>query len=67
MLLTLYGRRRQQGGVDGQQEGQEGLPRLPIHDLGLLDNVLDPAEDTVAEHGLLVDGLGGCWGTRTRS
>ena len=34
--VVLYCRRCEQGVVDGEQEGEEGVPRLAFHDLTLL-------------------------------
>ena len=58
--ILLHRRRGQQSVVDGQEEGEERVPGLLLHDLGLLGQLLDPPEDPVADHGLSVDGLLGC-------
>jgi hypothetical protein len=53
--IVLDSRRGKQGVVDGQQEGEERVPGLLLHHLGLLSELLDPPEDSVADHGLSVD------------
>ena len=62
-MFTFDGRRREQRVVDGEQEGEQRLPRVAVEHGRLPDHVLDAAEDAVAQHRLLVDRLLG-WKVR---
>jgi hypothetical protein len=55
--ITFNGGRREQSIVDGQQEGQHGLPGLAIENLRLLNDILQTAQNPVTKHRLLVDRL----------
>ena len=54
-MATFDSWRCKQSVIDGQQEGEKCLPGNPVHYPSLLDYILNPTQNSVAQYSLFVD------------